>query len=107
MSKKLLEKVLLDGVQALASGTWVEVTSWRRLTIHVKGIVTATVQIRGSCAPTKPADASDEVQIGADITADSLIEITRKLKWVKAKVTAYSEGTLYAYAVGESTIYGL
>lgn len=95
------EYTVLDGVTSTDSGSWVDVSAWRRITIHIKGIITATCQIRGSCEPTKPPDTDDGVQIGSDITSDTLYEITAKMKYIKVKVSAYTAGTIYAYAVGE------
>ena len=95
------EYTLLDGVTSQTNGEWVDVSAWRRITVHIKGITSATCQIRGSCAPSKPADNVDEVQIGNDITSDTLYEITAKIKWLKVKVSSYTSGTIYAYAVGD------
>ena len=106
MSKKMREYTLLDGVAATSNGTWVDVGAWNRITVDIKGIGSATVQVMGSCEPTKPSDATDGRQIGSDITADSLVEITMKLKWLKVKVAAWTSGTIYAYAIGDETVYG-
>jgi len=95
------EYTLLDGVASTTNGEWVDVGAWRRITVHIKGITTATCKIMGSCEPTKPSDATDGVQLGNDVTADTLYEITAKLKWLKVKVSAYTSGTIYAYAVGD------
>lgn len=100
MAISKIEIVLLNGVTAISNGAWVSVNSLDNKIIHIKGITNATVQIRGSCAPTKPADATHEIQIGSDITADGLFEITAPLKWLKAMVSAYVSGTIYAYLAG-------
>ena len=107
MSKKLLERVLLDGVTATDLGSWVDVTSWERLTFQVKGITDATVQLMGSCEPTKPGDSANGPTLCTDLTADGLFSTSAKLKWVKAKVSASTSGTIYTYLVGSSTVYGL
>lgn len=109
MSKKLLEHLLLNGVTSNSDGTWFDVSSWRRIAVHVKLTDTPnlTVKIYGSNEPTKPSNSSDEVQIGSDITSDTIVELSVKLKWVKAKIINYVAGTVNAYAVGESTAYGL
>jgi len=106
VSKKLLEVTLLNGVTGTNSGTWVDITSWNRLSVHVKGIETATVQIHGSCEPSKPSDATDGIVLSS-LTADGIYSTNAKLKWIKAKVSSYTSGTIYAYAVGDSTIYGV
>lgn len=106
-TKKLKEATLLNAVVATSTGSWIDVTAWNRITVDIKGITTATCQIFGSCEPTKPTDATDGRQIGSNITADASSEITRKLKWLKVKVSAWTAGTIYAYAVGDETAYGV
>lgn len=106
MSKKLLAYVLLDGVTSTTDGEWVDVTSWQRICIDTLGTFVGTLQLYGSCEPTKPANATDGRQIGSDFTAPQLDEITAKIKWLKMKVSAYTSGTINSHAVGDSTIYG-
>lgn len=101
------EYTVLDAVTSLTSGEWVDVSGWRRMTVHITGITTATCQIRGSCTPTKPANAEDHIQIGSDITSDTLYEVTAKLKWIKVKISAYTSGTISAYVVGDQFIGGI
>lgn len=107
MSKAMFEQDLLGGVAATSTGFWVFVGDKKRISIHIKGITTATVQIRGSNAPVQPANNVDEIKIGNDITADTIYEITSKIKWLKVMVSAWTSGTIYAYTIADSTVYGL
>lgn len=95
-----VEATLLDGVTATGDGEWHEVAMWDTVSVQVKGITNATVQIRGSNAPTMPSNTSDEALLG-ELTADGLsASIPAKLKYIKAKVSAYVSGTIYVYAFG-------
>ncbi len=105
-SKKLIEHTVLDGVTGTQDGVWKDITSWRRTTIEINGISGDTVIISGSCATTKPANASHIVPI-ATITEDTIAEISSKLKWIKVRCSIFSAGTINAYLVGESTAYGI
>lgn len=106
MPKKLKEYTLVDAGAATSDGVWYDVTAWKRIAVHlIFGV--ATMQIFGSNRPTKPANNVDDVQIGGDITSDTIYELTAKIKWIKVKTSAYTSGTLYAYAVGDETAYGM
>lgn len=89
---------LVDAVVATTNGAWVDTLDYENGSIHVDIGTTGTVQIMGRNDPTRPADGTDGVQIGADITADSLYCIDRLPRWLKAKVTAVS-GALSVYAL--------
>lgn len=101
------EYTLLDAAVATTNGEWVNVSGWRRMSVHIKGITTATVEVRGSCAPTKPADTGHEVLLGSALTADTIYEVSAKLKWIKVRMTAWTTGTIYAYVVGDELKGGL
>ncbi len=106
-AKACREYTLLDAKTSTTSGEWADVSGWRRATVHITGIVTATCQIRGCATPTKPLDSEDHIQIGSDITSDTLYEITAKLKWLKVKISAYTSGTISAYAIGDQFVSGI
>lgn len=91
---------LLNAVTATGDGEWMNIEGFHPLSFHVKGITTASVQIRGSNAPTKPANASDELQLGSTVTADALVSLDAPVKWIKAKVSAYTSGTISVYMLG-------
>ncbi len=92
--------LLLDGVTATGDGVWVDTKRFKVSSIHVFGITTATVQVRGSNARTKPANNVDAIQIGANITADGIVSIAYPLRWIKCKVSAYTSGTVSAVLQG-------
>jgi hypothetical protein len=90
----------LDTVTATNVGgsQWIDVRGFPRLTVDVRlGGGTATIQIRGSNAPTKPLNSSDETQIGANITADSIVALDSPIRWIKMIVSTYVSGTINAY----------
>ena len=107
MSKKAREITLQDAAVATDNGSWQPVADLNRMSVHIKGITTATVQIYGSCDPTQPSDATDEIQVALDVTSDDILEITAKLKWIKAKISSWTAGTIYVYLLGDSTKYGI
>lgn len=88
---------LQDGTAAVDNGVWID-TEEHRLAgvLDISGITVATVQIFGSNAFKKPADATDGRKIGGDIIADALLEIGALPRWVKAKISAWTSGTILA-----------
>jgi hypothetical protein len=70
------------------------------LSFQVDGIINATVQLRGSNKPVKPSNSVDEFQLGQDITADGLFVLDAPVRFVKAKVSAYVDGSINCYMVG-------
>lgn len=92
--------LLLDAVVATADGVWVDAKRFKTSSIHVFGITTGTVQVRGSNARVKPADNTDAIKIGSDITADGIVSIAYPLRWIKCKVSAYTSGTISAVLQG-------
>ncbi len=84
-----------EGLVASDDGYWLEVGALEEKTIHVYGISGDTVKIFGSNKAANPGNANDEIQIGGDITADGLFEISFPYKWMKVGFT-YSAGTVYA-----------
>ena len=88
---------LLDAAGATTSGAWVDTRVYGdKAVLHIAGITTATVQIYGSNADTQPADATDGVQIGSDLTADGLWDLGTLPCFVKAKVSAHTTATIIA-----------
>lgn len=88
---------LIDAAVATDSGAWVDVRGFANLSLDVTlGGGTATVQLMGSNAPTRPANNVDGRQIGANITADGIVSVTTPVRWLKVKVSAYTSGTINA-----------
>ena len=95
-----VEGVLFTGAVAINDGEWVDVRGISPMSIHVAGITTATVQIRGSNAAAAPANNTHGVPIGADITADGMAAVTTPMNWLKARVSAWTTGTISATLAG-------
>lgn len=96
----VVDAILLNAVTATGNGEWINIEGFHPLSFQISGITTASVQFRGSNNPTKPADASDEFQLGSTVTADALVALDAPVKWLKAKVSAYTSGTISVYMVG-------
>lgn len=84
---------LTESATATEDGQWINIEGLAPFSIHVSGITTGTVQIRGSNDASKPADNTDDIQLGSDITADGITEYTVPVRWIKSKVSAYTSGT--------------
>lgn len=91
---------LLEAAVATGNGEWVEVWGISPISVHVKGITTATVQISISNEPTKPANSDHGIAEGAGITADTMVVVTKPARWMKVRVTAWTSGTISAYFCG-------
>ena len=99
LGHSVLNALLLDAVTATGNGEWVDASGFYILTFDVVGITTATVDLRYSNAPTRPSNASHERQI-EDMTADGLVVVSFPVRWVKARVSAYTSGTISVYLTG-------
>lgn len=95
--KTVLWAQLLTNAESATDGEWFAVLGWHPLTIQLDGITTATVQVRGSNQKAAPANSSDEFQLGADVSTNSLLALDAPVKWIKIKVTSWTAGTLNAY----------
>jgi len=99
--------VLQDGATATSNGVWVPIGFYgRQVDIHVQGITTATVQLYSDSTYSyttnntgTPPNATDVTQVGANITADAHVTLTGVGLWLKAKVSAYTSGTINVVAV--------
>ncbi|HXH81708.1 MAG TPA: hypothetical protein VNN07_02135 [Candidatus Tectomicrobia bacterium] len=93
------EKTLLSSATGLNDGQWIPYV-YHPASVDVSGITTATVQIRGSNDEVKPDDATHGRQLGTDVTADAIVLIPAPVKWIKARVTAYTAGSITARLCG-------
>jgi len=92
--------LLTDAAVATGNGVWVEVDPFSRdLSIHVDGITTATVIIGGSSESTVPANSAHGDPL-ATVTADGHFALSNPPRWIKARVSAWTSGTISVYAVG-------
>jgi len=92
---EFIQVLLTDAAVATENGVWVDLGPYRRdVNIHVSGITTGTVQIFGaSHVTTQPDAATDHTQIGSNVTADAHLALSGAPRWIKAKVSAWTEGT--------------
>jgi hypothetical protein len=93
---------LTESAVATEDGVWVNIEGLSPFSIHVSGITTGTVQIRGSNDATVPANNTDDIQLGSDITADGITEYTVPIRWIKSKVSAWTTGTFIVEFVAKN-----
>lgn len=94
------QKVLLDGVTAVDFGVWFRVQKQRPVTITVEGEFVATIQFYGSCAHEAPADTdSNRPPLGPAYTTPDSFIVDAAYEWIKAEVTEYTSGAVFAYCV--------
>lgn len=91
---------LLAGAVATTSGTWFEVHGARPLNVTAEGTFSATVEFRGSCSVAKPLDSVHGILLGSAITSADSVIIDAPYMWVKARVTAYTSGSIDAFVFG-------
>lgn len=97
--------VLLDNVTGNTDGSWkfcgVETTTL--VTVEaVNGAFTGTVTIYGSTQPAPPADSDNtRVQL-MQVTATDSFSVPQGYRWIKARVTGYGGGTIFAGLVASS-----
>lgn len=96
----VIEAKLLTAVVAVDNGDWIDVRHYKDFSFHVKGITTAVVKIHGSNDDTKPVAGDHEDQIGTDFSADGIQQAAGVYKWVKARVSSWTSGTISVYMLG-------
>ena len=89
---------LIDAVSATSDGVWIDATMLQHGSIEVTIATTATVQLRGSNAASKPANSADGFQIGSDITASGGFAIEHLPRFLKAKISAHTSGAVSVLA---------
>jgi hypothetical protein len=96
--KVIMRANLIPAAVATGNGEWIDTSGMSAMTIHIGGITTATVEISGSNESTRPADATHGIKLnGTDITANQMFTVTVPVRWLKARVTAYTSGTINAW----------
>jgi hypothetical protein len=96
-----LSACLLDDVEVVAPGDWVDVHGFKDKSVMVTGINGDTVQLRGSNSPLKPATGEHGIQIGTDITTNSITVVATPVRWMKAMVIVDGTGTVDAWLFGQ------
>lgn len=86
-------------ITATSTGSWIDMGigkwAWNKATIEVaQGTWVATIQVRGSNAPTKPTDDTLGTQIGANITAPGFVGVDPLPRWLKVVVSGFTSGTI-------------
>ena len=93
---------LLESVGAQDDGEWVDVSGINPFTVHIDGLTTATMQMRGSNAPNLPDDTTHGIQLGSDIAVDGIYCVAVPIRWFKVRVVAFTSGTITAYFEGSN-----
>lgn len=99
-----LQFTALDAVTATSDGQWVDTIDYAEGNLHVTGISTATVQMRGyDIGTVLPANTVHGFQIGANITATADSQTTIALatmpRFFKVMVSGHGSGTITAAAI--------
>ena len=99
-----LQVTFLDGVTATSDGQWVDTIDYAEGCIHVSGISTATVQLRGyNITTVAPENTVHGFQIGSNITATADSQTTIALatmpRFLKVMVSGFGSGTITAAAI--------
>ena len=98
---QVLEATLLDAAVATGNGEWVDCSGFHGLTVDIEGITTASVSIRCSNNTTRPANSEHEREVET-VTADGTVVIVFPVRWLKARVSSYTSGTITANLYGNS-----
>lgn len=95
--------LMIDDKVAVADGVWVDLSKFtKELELRFTGITTATLQVRGSSASTKPLDTDDQVQEGLDVIANGTVNIQHPPRWLKVKISAWTSGTIRVFMTGSA-----
>lgn len=91
VKERVLSKVTVcqDGATATGNGTVARPVGAKG-TLMVSGITTATIKVEVS------HDGTTYVQLGVDITADGATTIDTPVMYLRARISAYTSGTIYA-----------
>jgi hypothetical protein len=90
-----MQAALLTAAAATGNGEWIQLAGDVPATVQITGITTATVEVDGSNAVAQPANNTHGTSLG-NVTADGIINVTNPVEWIKARVTAYTSGTINA-----------
>jgi hypothetical protein len=100
--RTIVRAQLLTNVVAINDGEWIDVSGLNQLSLDIRGITSATVQLRGSNELIRPADNTHGNQLGADTTADGFVIVSATVRWMKLRVSTYVSGTINAYLEGRA-----
>lgn len=97
----ILNAKLIDGAGVAGNGEWIDIRGLKNYTITVTGITIADVTISGSNADTRPANSSHLETLGSVIQADDSANFTVPFKWIKARVSDWTSGTITVIIEGQ------
>jgi hypothetical protein len=87
---------LLDGAAAVVDGPWTDVRTLRPGSIDLFGTFVGTVVIEGCNQDTQPLSSFAGHQI-ASLTSPSLTAVNMPMRWIRARVTAHTSGSINAF----------
>jgi hypothetical protein len=94
-----LAATLLEDCEDAAPGAWLEVRGLGEFSVETSGITTANIQLRGSNEPTTPT--GDGIQIGSNITTNTVTQVTGRYRWVKAMTSGEPDGIINVWLFGQ------
>lgn len=94
----MLHVKLLDALVAVDDGVWIDTGDYKEASIHVSGVTTATVKINGSGKATKPTATTHDIEMSG-VTADAIVDLPQLPRWLKARISAWTSGTISVFAV--------
>jgi hypothetical protein len=100
--RTIVRAQLLTNVVAINDGEWIDVSGLNQMSIDIRGITSATVQLRGSNELIKPADATHGNQLGSDTTVDGFIIVSASVRFLKLRVSTFVSGNINAYLEGRA-----
>lgn len=105
VSKGRYKAALLGtGATATDDGDWIRVDNIDGGTVHIYGGV-GSVSLHGSNEDDAPANSDDGAEIQSATATEDAVAIAVPYKWMKAKVTAYTSGTILADYLGTTKRY--
>ena len=84
--------IAIDGATGAVDGVYCYTGGADYVNIHTSVTTSATVRIWGEVTEdgAQPAAATENNQLGSNITADSIVTVTEPPEWMKAEATAAS-----------------
>jgi hypothetical protein len=86
-----MRSTLHDEVATTATGDWVNVEGYKKLSVCAIIETTATVQVRAS-NEINPAASDDGALVGSALTATGLVQLEVPVRWIKAKISSHGAG---------------
>jgi hypothetical protein len=100
--RTIVRAQLLTNVAAITDGEWIDVSGLNQMSFDIRGITSATVQLRGSNELTRPADNTHGNQLGSDSTVDGFVIVSASVRWLKVRVSTYVSGSVNCFFEGRA-----